>query len=83
MKRELKVFGLSYCGRQRMIVAAKTITEAARSTKQSLYSFKQYASQTGDPLELEVAMSAPGLVFIAHDNDPRVATDFTWWNRQS
>lgn len=59
--------GLTFVdGRQvRTIVAAKNRTQAARLIGESVHSFKQYWSVTGNETELAVALSAPLTVFKA------------------
>ena len=47
----------------RAIIAAKTKKEAAAAFSMSLYIFNEYACETGNEEELQVALSDPGKVF--------------------
>jgi hypothetical protein len=47
----------------REIVAAKSWAEVARLSGVSLYHLKSYGSETGNDVELEVALASPRIVF--------------------
>lgn len=60
---ELKVFGVSFDGRNRRVVAAPSQAAAARLTGMSPHSFRQYGGETGNAEEIAVAMREPGVVW--------------------
>lgn len=62
MTRKLTVWGCSI-GIYRKIVATRTKKEAAEALSMSLYLFNQYASDTGNQTEIDLATSEPGQVF--------------------
>lgn len=62
MTRKLTVWGCSI-GIYRKIVATRTKKEAAEALGMSMYMFNQYASDTGNQTEIELATSKPGTVF--------------------
>jgi hypothetical protein len=76
MAKELKVYGGSYDGRNRYIVAAytkKAAWEALRDRKVPVNSFStwnKFTSVTGNPTELETALPYPGVVFFNRRNQP-------------
>ena len=63
--RDMKVYGLDRWGSQRCIVAAKSKTTAARLFGVSLHQMENYGGETGNGLEIETALSKPGVVFVA------------------
>ena len=60
---KLKVWGVGWMGRSRRIVAATSKKRAAELVGTSLYHFNEYASETANRTEFELAMSKPGTVF--------------------
>lgn len=81
MARPLKVFGytghrkdalmaLNSSGQTREVVATTTKAEAFRLSGLSRTEFDRKACETGNPEEVEVAMSAPGTVFWEPHNYP-------------
>jgi len=61
--RPLKVFACSGDGRNRCIVAAKTLTEAARLMGIPYHRIKGWGGETGNKQEITLAMSEPGVVW--------------------
>lgn len=73
--RSLKVYGGVYDGRNRVIVAAPTKKAAFEAVQDAFpnigrHHWNGYTSTTGNPVEVEAAMSKPGTVFAA-PNDYR------------
>ena len=78
MAREMKVFGstiawcrddaITNCRQVRAIVAAETKAEAARLMGMSIGEFNNYASQTGNDVEVTLALSKPGQLFARSVN---------------
>lgn len=60
MTRELKVWGTSV-GTDRRVVAAASKRAAAHAVGMSEHMFHLYASETGNPLDREVALANPGV----------------------
>lgn len=75
MAKELKVFGGGWHGEERRIVAATSITKALALSGCG----RGYMCETRNPLELEVALANPGVVY-AHSTretmSPKVVSDF-------
>lgn len=59
----LKVWGGIFDGTTRQIVATKTKKAAAEALGLSYYHFNEYACDTGNDVELRVALAEPGVVF--------------------
>jgi hypothetical protein len=66
--KTLKVYGGCLDGKNRVIVAARSKTEAGRLLKCSPYSMKELVCETGTPHELKQALSEPGVVFVRSVN---------------
>lgn len=66
MSKKLKVWSCCADGRNDLIVATTSMKEAAKLMKLSLYFFREYASETGNKTQIEIAMSSPGTVFTAN-----------------
>ena len=60
---KLRVFGGNLDGIHRAIVAAPNKTQAAKAIGISLHHFNGYFSETGNPEEVEQAMSEPGVAW--------------------
>ena len=52
----------------RAIVATKTKKEAMEAFGQTSYTFKNYTAETGNEVELKVALADPGVVYECHDH---------------
>ena len=65
MARQLKVWGGCFDGTTRQIVAAPTKKVAAEALGQTMHGFSDYASETANPDEVDVATSDPGSPFSA------------------
>ena len=70
MEIDVKVYGGVYDGRNRLIVAAKSKKAAFEAISRvtyavSYYYFSQHTSETGNDVELKVALAAPLSVFSA------------------
>jgi hypothetical protein len=63
MSRKLNVYGGCLDGKNRVIVAASSLKEAAMLFGVSYYSAKNYVCDTGNAREIEEAMGEPGKVF--------------------
>lgn len=63
--KPLTVWGGCFDGTTRAIVATKTKSEAAAAFAVSMYSFNNWAGDTGNHAEVAVAMTKPGTVFTA------------------
>lgn len=68
MARKLKVYGGTYDGRNRVIVAAPNRADALRALnaaghQMSMHGFREYGSETGNAHEIDVAATSPGTVF--------------------
>jgi len=77
--RKYKVFGglTMKGGKQvRTIVAAKTIKQACEILNMKMSSFKSSWSETGNKIELEVALNNPEKVFIANNIFSSKACDY-------
>lgn len=67
-KPELTVFGGCFDGKRREIVAAKSMAAAIKLFQKagaigSAPAMRKYCSDTGNQIEIEIAMSKPGVVF--------------------
>jgi hypothetical protein len=62
MTKKLKTFGWGD-GRKEWIVAATTKKSAAESFGITMHEFRNYAHETGNDDEIELATSEPGKVF--------------------
>lgn len=69
--KPLKVYGGCLDGRNRVIVAARSMAEADRLLKCSAYSTRKFVCETGNPFEVEQAISSPGTVFARDVNEYR------------
>lgn len=67
--RELKVWGGSYDGMYRVIVATKTKKRAIELFGISYSRFKDYYCETKNEQEIVIATSKPNTVFRTKDND--------------
>lgn len=70
MARKLKVFSVNVDGRNAAITAATSKKAALKAIldagyNMSMYYFNEMASETGNALDVQVAMSEPGEVFVA------------------
>ncbi|HET8635504.1 MAG TPA: hypothetical protein VFL96_01500 [Acidobacteriaceae bacterium] len=70
---KFKVYGGTYDGRHRVIVAASSKKAAYAAICKvwpniSYYYWNGYTSDTGNKTELSVALSEPGTVFVAKDD---------------
>lgn len=69
----MKVFGGTFDGRNRVIVAAKTKKAAHAAIAQflhlSYYGFDMYGGETWNETELKVALESPGTVFSSLDRE--------------
>lgn len=65
----MKVWGIAWHDRKRVIVAAKSQREAADLIGCSLHHLRGYAAETGNAIELGVALNKPKTVFWRDDND--------------
>jgi hypothetical protein len=63
MAGELKVFSGCLDGRNQVSVAAANQKEAAELMGTSLYSFRQYCAETGNPDDVARCLAEPGTVF--------------------
>lgn len=61
--RKLKVIGGNLDGRNRVIVACRSMAEFCRLTGMSPYYAKQFACETANGEEVRKAMSSPGTAF--------------------
>jgi len=61
----MRVWGGCFDGTTRQIVAAKTKKAAAEALGVSLYHFNNYGGETGNDLEVSVAMQCPGTPYSA------------------
>lgn len=84
--RPLKVFtvraylGGNARGQVRAVVAAPTAAAAARACRVTPHRLRMYGSETGNPLQIEVAMSDPGAVFFCPCAvDGPDASSYTRW----
>lgn len=64
---KIKVWGVGWMGTHRRIVATTSKKRAAELIGTSYYHFNEYASQTGNKEEVELAMSKPETVFEHRD----------------
>lgn len=79
MSRAYTVFGgLTFKdGKQvRCIVAAKTKKRAVELLGVSLYEFNNYWCDTGNEIELEVALESPETVFISSNHYSKLKSDY-------
>lgn len=68
MARRLKVYGGSYFGKSRAIIAAHNAQEVADALgNTSAYYVRGYWSVTGNAGEIAAAMAKPGVMLIATD----------------
>jgi hypothetical protein len=62
---EAKKLGLKDHARQaRVVIAAPSKAAAARTLGIKMHYFNSYVCETGNPTEVEAAMSRPGVVFV-------------------
>lgn len=59
----------------RAIVAAPSKKAAAEALHASMYDMNEFSEQTWNSIEEQVALSEPGIVFIAADDGPIVSTE--------
>jgi hypothetical protein len=64
---KLKVFGGSYLGRGRMIVAARSIKRVAELTGLTRCYIRTYWSPTGNQEQIDLACKFPEVVFYRDD----------------
>jgi len=64
---KIKVWGIGWMETHRRIVATTSKKIAAGLIGTSFYHFNEYASETGNKEEVELAMSKPGTVFERRD----------------
>lgn len=65
MARRLKVYGGSYRGQHRAIIAAHNAEEVARAIgNATAYYVRGYWSVTGNAAEIEAAMAKPGVLLV-------------------
>ncbi|MFS0884945.1 hypothetical protein [Aeromicrobium sp. 179-A 4D2 NHS] len=73
---KLKVYGLTTFSRRvpgpangsnqcNAVIASTSKKAAAEALGMNVYNFNQWASETGNALSIEIAMSDPGVVFLA------------------
>jgi DNA-binding transcriptional regulator YdaS (Cro superfamily) len=67
----LKVYGVSWLGTHRRVVAAASQSKAASLIGVSPSHMRVYGSETGNAMEIEFAMSEPGAVFETVDLWPK------------
>lgn len=67
-QRKLKVYGGTFDGKHREVVAVTSGKKAATMFGISYNLFQQYGCETGNKKEIEAAMSQPGTVFIRKVN---------------
>lgn len=75
-KQKLKVYGTythlrGVTGQVRAIVATTSQKKAAELLHVSLYDFRYFGCETGNPHEIETAMAEPGAVFWSTTGYPR------------
>lgn len=83
MARELKVYGVSLDGRNRLVVTARSMTEAARLFGAPRSQVAKYCSPTGNVIEVKATMRKPGMVFTSPlfaDKFKEVKKRKTWRN---
>ncbi len=81
--RRLKVFGIGLGG-PRGIVAATSQKRAVAILGVTLYNFQTFGCETGNKIEVDLAMASPKVVFATPGGYPqryyRFAEEEDWWS---
>lgn len=65
---KLKVFGISWSGNTRVIIATTSMKKASEILSTSYTHFRTYGCETTNENEIKKALSNPGVPFITKDN---------------